>query len=101
MKLPRSAGAAAALLCVFAGPAPAAPFTPAADDEVVERLPLATDPALRAVESLRRQLASRPADTGLRLDIAERYFALAMAQGDPRYVGYALSTIAPLESTAT
>ena len=100
MKPLRSAGAAAALLCVLAGPAPAAPFTPAADDEVVERLPLATDPALRTVESLRRQLASRPADANLRLDIAERYFALAMAQGDPRYVGYALSTIAPLEGAA-
>ena len=100
MKALRSAGAAAALLCVLAGPAPAAPFTPAGDDEVVERLPLAADPALRAVESLRRQLASRPADAALRLDIAERYFALAMAQGDSRYVGYALSTIAPLEATA-
>ena len=36
-------------------------------------------------------------DPDLRLDIGERYFELAMAQGDPRYVGYAMSTIAPLE----
>ncbi|MBC5785365.1 hypothetical protein H8N03_20630 [Ramlibacter sp. USB13] len=98
MRRLRCAAAAAALLCAFA--AGAAPFTPAADDEVVERLPLASDPALRAVESLRRQLASRPQDAALRLDIAERYFALAMAQGDPRYVGYALSTIAPLATAA-
>lgn len=95
-----TAGAAAAVLCLLAGGAPAAPFTPASDSEVVERLPVASDPALRTVESLRRQLASRPGDAGLRLDIAERYFALAMAQGDPRYVGYASSTIAPLEKTA-
>lgn len=94
------AGAAAAAFCLFAGGAQAAPFTPASDGEVVERLPVASDPALRTVESLRRQLASRPADAKLRLDIAERYFALAMAQGDPRYVGYARSTIAPLEKDA-
>ncbi len=94
------AGAAAAALCLFAGAAQAAPFTPASDAEVVERLPVASDPALRTVESLRRQLASRPGDAKLRLDIAERYFALAMAQGDPRYVGYARSTIAPAEKDA-
>ena len=91
---------AVASLALLAGGAAAAPYTPASDDEVVERLPVASDPALRAVESLRRQLASRPGDDALRLDLGERYFALAMAQGDPRYVGYALSSIAPLEKTA-
>jgi hypothetical protein len=100
MRLKGPACAAAAALCLAAVGALAAPFTPANDSEVVERLPLASDPALRSVESLRRQLAARPADTGLRLDIAERYFGLAMAQGDPRYVGYAMSTIAPLEQAA-
>jgi Tfp pilus assembly protein PilF len=96
----RSARAAAAALCLAAAASVAAPFTPASDAEVVERLPVASDPALRTVESLRRQLASRPADPALRLDIGERYFELAMAQGDPRYVGYAMSTIAPLEKSA-
>jgi Tfp pilus assembly protein PilF len=78
----------------------AAPFTPKSDAEVVERLPAASDPALRTVESLRRQLAARPDDTALRLDIAQRYFDLAMAQGDPRYVGYATAALAPLEKSA-
>jgi hypothetical protein len=96
----RSAWAAAAFLCLAAASSYGAPFTPASDAEVVERLPVASDPALRTVESLRRQLASRPADPVLRLDIGERYFELAMAQGDPRYVGYAMSTIAPLEKSA-
>jgi len=100
MRKKRPAGAAAAALCLIAGSALAAPFTPASDAEVVERLPVASDPALRTVESLRRQLASRPDDAALRLDIAQRYFALAMAQGDPRYVGYATSTIGPLEHAA-
>ena len=100
MRDPRTAWAAAATLCLLASPVGAAPFTPANDSEVVERLPVASDPALRVVESLRRQLASRPGDAALRLDIAERYFALAMAQGDPRYVGYASSVLAPLEQAA-
>ena len=92
--------AAAALLGLAAAAALAAPFTPARDDEVVEKLPAGTDPTLRAVESLRRQLASRPDDAALRLVIAQRYFDLAMAQGDPRFVGYASATIAPLEQSA-
>jgi tetratricopeptide (TPR) repeat protein len=79
--------------CAFA-----APFTPALDSEVVEKLPLsATDPSVRRVDSLRKQLAARPDDLALRVEIAQRYFDLSMAQGDPRYVGYASAAVAPLE----
>lgn len=93
---------AAALLCLLlAGPLAAAPFTPPNDSDVVERLPGgASDPAVRRVDSLRKQLAARPGDGALRLDIARRYFELAMAQGDPRFVGYASATLAPLLPTA-
>ena len=93
---------AAALLCLLlAGPSLAAPFTPANDAEVVERLPGgASDPAVRRVDSLRKQLAASPGDGALRLEIARRYFELAMAQGDPRFVGYASATIAPLSASA-
>lgn len=92
--------AAAAGLLALASCAWAAPFTPGSDAEVVERLPAASDPALRTVESLRRQLAARPDDRALRLDVAQRYFDLAMAQGDPRYVGYATAVLAPLASSS-
>ena len=81
----------------LAAPSGAAPFTPANDAEVVERLPgRASDPATRRVESLRKQLAARPDDASLRVEIAHRYFDMAMAQGDPRYVGYATGALGPL-----
>lgn len=92
--------ACALALCLSMGLAHAAPFTPTQDSEVVEVLPFASDPAARQLDSLRQQLQGRPADTALRLDIAQRYFALAMAQGDPRLVGYATAALAPLAASA-
>ena len=98
VSLPLLALAFALALTLNAGLAHGAPFTPTSDSDVVERLPLASDPSARQLESLRRQLVGRPDDNALRLDIGRRYFALAMAQGDPRLVGYAAAAIAPLEA---
>ena len=79
----------------------AAAYTPGSDTEVVERLPgRASDPAIKRVDSLRKQLAARPDDTVLRVEIARRYFEMAMAQGDPRYVGYASAALAPIAQSA-
>jgi tetratricopeptide (TPR) repeat protein len=98
MPKPRTIAALMALAC---GSTFAAPFIPPNDSDIVERLPAsAADPSVRRVDSLRKQLAARPNDNALRLEIARRYFDLAMAQGDPRYVGYASAAIAPLARNA-
>ena len=92
----------AALFCLFTTLATqAAPFTPTNDSDVVERLPLsATDPSARRLQSLRKQLEAKPDDVALRIEIARRYFDLSMAQGDPRYVGYASAALTPLDKAA-
>jgi hypothetical protein len=92
----------AALFCLFTTLATqAGPFTPAKDSDVVERLPMsATDPSARSLQSLRKQLEAKPDDVALRLEIARRYFDLSMAQGDPRYVGYASAALSPLDKAA-
>ncbi len=97
LRSPR-AGAALWLAAWPLAAALAAPFTPASDAEVVERLPgrAGQDPALRRVEALRRQLAASPGDARLRVEVARRYVDLALAQGDPRYAGYASGALAPL-----
>ena len=97
----RSTPKLALLLALAFPPCFAASFTPSSDSEVVERLPGTTnDPSVRRVDSLRKQLAARPDDVQLRLEVARRYFDLAMAQGDPRYVGYATAAIGPLDKLA-
>jgi tetratricopeptide (TPR) repeat protein len=98
---PARRAAAAAGLALACAAVAAAPLLPSSDSEVVEHLPAsASDPSVRRVDSLRKQLAARPNDAALRLEIARRYFDLAMAQGDPRYVGYASAAIGPLAQLA-
>lgn len=74
----------------------AEPFVPRDDAQVLERLPARpADPVQSDMRNLRRQLAARPADLTIATDLAERYFRLAVREGDPRYVGYAQAALAP------
>lgn len=73
----------------------AAPRKPAADTEVLERLPLrAGDAGSRELAALRAAMMAAPADAAPAARLAQRYFDLAMARGDPRYVGYAEAVVA-------
>ncbi len=85
-----------ALLLLIALPALAAPRVPADDGEVLERLPLRPrDPVAAQLRELRAAAAAAPADPAAVAPLARRYFELAMAEGDPRYVGYAQAALAP------
>ncbi len=86
----------AALLWLAALPVLAVPRVPADDGEVLERLPLRPrDPAWAQLRSLRNAALAAPADAAAVVPLARRYFELAMAEGDPRYVGYAQAALAP------
>ena len=72
----------------------AAPRTPASDAEVLEKLPTrAADSTARELAALRAAVAKAPNDAALATELAQRYFDLALAQGDPRYVGYAEAVV--------
>lgn len=90
---------AALVLALLAWPAGAAPRVPTDDAELLESLPLRPrDAQARELASLRADAtpsATRPAVTpGSLARLAQRYFDLALAQGDPRYVGYAEAVLA-------
>ncbi|MCP5158035.1 MAG: hypothetical protein H6975_01260 [Gammaproteobacteria bacterium] len=85
--------------CVWlsiANPVLAAPFTPADPQQVLETLPRSiADPQMQELQELRRQLATRPDDLALALQVARRNLAIGRAEGDPRYTGYAQAALAP------
>ena len=65
------------------------------DAEVIERLPVrANDSTTRELAELRRAQTAAGQNSQLAVQLAERYFDLAMARGDPRYVGYAEAVVA-------
>jgi Flp pilus assembly protein TadD len=74
----------------------AAPFIPASDAEVLEQLPFkASDPATRELRRLREELTDNPRNLDKAVALAQRYYRLAMADGDPRYIGYAQAALSP------
>jgi len=85
------------LACALvSGLAQAAPYTPQSDDQVLEHLPFKAGAVEgRELRQLRRALAEQPQNLERALALARRYFDLASAEGDPRYVGYAEATIRP------
>lgn len=72
--------------CIAAG----APYVPRDDAQVLERLPhKRSDPAAAELEALRRAHSAAPGDSAAAVALARKYFDLAGAEGDPRYIGYA------------
>jgi Tfp pilus assembly protein PilF len=89
--LPVLAGVCLSLLTC----AHAAPYQPTSDAQVLERLPQRPgDRDARELSALRMAAADSPTDPAVVAQLAQRYFDLAMARGDPRYVGYAEAVVA-------
>jgi predicted Zn-dependent protease len=83
-------------LALLAAAAYAAPYVPKDDSVVLEHLPVRpSDPVARELRQLRTELAANPRKRSTAVRLAERYFALANAEGDPRYVGYAQAALKP------
>lgn len=81
--------------------AQAAPFVPAADNHVLERLPYQpNEPVQQQLRSLRAQLQAQPHNLSVAVEVARRYVELGRSSGDPRYAGYAEAALGPWWSSA-
>jgi hypothetical protein len=79
----------------------AAPYVPKDDSVVLETLPTKPgDPAAAELRRLRAAAVAAPSDVESAARLARRYFDLAMAEGDPRYVGYAEAALRSWPETA-
>jgi tetratricopeptide (TPR) repeat protein len=72
-----------------------APYTPGNDAEVLQRVPPASDPAMRRIAALRDARTAAPADPRAADALARAYIDFGRKVGDARYAGYAEAVIAP------
>ena len=83
------------LLLLCTAPAAAAPFVPAADGQVLERLPEKTDPSLKVLKRLRAAQSTDPRNLDLAVAYARRAIEVSRESGDPRFLGAAQAALAP------
>jgi tetratricopeptide (TPR) repeat protein len=87
-----------ALICAVSSAAlaaNAAPYTPRSDDQALERLPTAGNENLRELRRLHVELAGKPTDLALALQVASQDIKVARSESDPRYNGYAKAALRP------
>jgi len=97
--VPAWAAFAVTLACLAPLPLLAAPRLPTDPAEVLERLPMRPgDATARELAGLRAAVAraakEAPADPLPAAQLAGRYYELAAARGDPRYIGYGEAVLA-------
>jgi tetratricopeptide (TPR) repeat protein len=73
-----------------------APFVPSAEAQVLQQVPSASDPKVRAMRTLRQRLDAAPADVEAAQRLAEAYVDFGRQVGDAHYAGYAEAVIGPL-----
>lgn len=84
-----------AVLCAAFGVSTvvAAPYIPASDAVVLERLPASE--ATRQLLPLRKAVSADPKDLHSALQLARGYLEIGRSTSDPRFVAYALATLEP------
>ncbi len=94
--LVRAVALAGAGLAAWAGGAQAAPFVPAHDDEIVERLPMrwGSSEQRRSEQQARTRLQHDPRQLPLALQLAQASIQQARRAGDPRELGQAQAALA-------
>jgi tetratricopeptide (TPR) repeat protein len=98
---PLAAATVCLVLSVLAPTAQAAPFTPRDDAQVLERVPLRAGTAsARELKALREAVQREPRNAEAAAALAARWIDDALADGDPRFVGYAQAALAPWWSQA-
>ena len=80
--------------------AQAAPFVPADDAVVLERLPDAGDSTARSLLRQHRALARDPRNLTMALDVARGDLDRSRARGDPRFLGRAQAALSPWPPSA-
>ena len=91
----RALGVAFIILTVYAASTAAAPYVPADDGVVLERLPERGDPGLRELKRMRATLAADPRNLDVATSVARRAIDAARATGDPRFLGQAQAALSP------
>lgn len=93
---------AAAVLAVVAAAGAAAqaprfaqPFVPGADSAVLQKVPAASDPAVREMAALRSRVDAHAGDPALADRLARAYIDYGRRIGDGHYAGYAEAVVAP------
>ena len=73
----------------------AAPFVPADDGQILERLPQRAAAQNRELDRLKAAANAAPRDMNAATALANAYYQIARAEGDPRFLGYAQAALKP------
>jgi len=83
-----------ASMALIASMCAAAPYIPADDAQVLERLPPSSVPQFRELKVLQAAAARAPGDPASAIALATAYIRASRVEGDPRFAGYAQAALA-------
>ncbi len=75
-----------------------APYTPTADDEVLQQVPAASDPEVLQMKVLRDQLDRDGSNLRIAHQLARAYIEFGRQVGDAHYMGYAEAVLRPWQT---